>query len=160
MKSLSYEQSNRISIVPGADLFECQTEAIVNPVNTMGISGAGLALKFKEKYPGNQYAYEYACKSKDIAIGRVYVCPVDDSVTKYIVNFPTKDNWRNPSRYSYIADGLVDLARKIKDFEIKSIAIPALGCGLGGLIYSKVEQQIVDHLYFLPVRVIIIPPKD
>ena len=114
------------------DLFAVEVEAIVNPVNTRGVMGKGIALAFKKKFPDAFRAYAKACERGEVVVGRMHV--VEREIKpRYVIHFPTKDDWRAPSRLEYVRDGLVDLARQMRDREIRSIATPALGCGLGGL---------------------------
>ena len=128
-------------------IFNITVDAIVNPVNVVGIMGAGLARNFKINYPENFLAYQNACNFGDIDIGKVFVFEIDkNSIPRYIINFPTKKHWRNSAKISYITDGLLDLAKVIQSLEIKSIAIPQLGCGLGGLPWIEVKQIIINYL--------------
>lgn len=127
------------------NLLKADVEAYVNPVNTVGVMGAGLALQFRKTYPDMFIAYQQACREHRIAIGAVHVWPFqepDESQGRYVINFPTKKHWRGQSQRSYIDDGLVDLVRVIEDLGIKTIALPALGCGLGGLAWSTVRSRI------------------
>lgn len=124
------------------DIFWCGAEALVNPVNCVGVMGKGMVLKCKKLYPKNYEEYREACKW--LKPGRMYVHRVPDpsSHVKYIINFPTKDHWRDPSRLEYISDGLDVLKEEIKMLRLYSIAIPALGCGCGGLNWKDVEPLI------------------
>lgn len=124
------------------DIFQSQAEVIVNPVNTVGVMGKGLALQFKERYPENFEAYVNACRD-GVNVGEM-MCFVERG--QKIVNFPTKQDWRNPSEMSYIEDGLDTLVTVIKRNQIKSIAMPLLGCGLGGLdgkvVFELIERKL------------------
>lgn len=123
------------------------SEAIVNTVNCVGVMGKGLALQFKKAYPNNFKEYKSACDRKEVRVGEVFVTEQGDMLNKkLIVNFPTKDHWRGKSKYEYIESGLDDLVHKIKKYNIKSIAIPPLGAGLGGLSWDKVKTMIIDKL--------------
>ena len=108
---------------------ESNAEALVNTVNTVGVMGKGIALQFKNAYPSNFKEYVNACKNKDIEIGKLFVFKDSNLKTgvKYIVNFPTKRDWRKPSEYSFIELGLEDLKRVLEKYNIKSVAIPPLG---------------------------------
>lgn len=128
------------------DIFWCGANALVNPVNCVGVMGKGMALKCKKIYPENYEEYREACKW--LKPGRLYTHRVSDpsSSVKYIINFPTKDHWRNPSKLEYISEGLDALKDEIKMLRLYSIAIPALGCGCGGLNYKDVVSLIRDKL--------------
>ena len=125
------------------DIFEEKADAIVNTVNCKGVMGRGIALQFKKQFPENFKAYEAACKQKEVIPGRMFVyktsLPRDP---KFIINFPTKRHWRAASRMEDIEAGLQDLAEDIVKLHIKSIAIPPLGCGLGGLDWNAVRARI------------------
>ena len=129
------------------DIFRDNANAIVNPVNCMGVMGKGLALQFKEKYIENFRAYANECSNGNVDIGKMFVYEYKGMPhTRYVINFPTKKHWRNQSELSYIESGLKDLAKVISDKHIKTIAIPALGCGLGGLDWAKVRPMIEKEL--------------
>jgi len=125
------------------NLLEAQTEALVNTVNTVGVMGKGIALMFKERFPANMQAYTKACKAKQIQTGKMFITQTNELMgAKWIINFPTKQHWRNPSKLEWITQGLQDLKQFIKENKIKSIAIPPLGSGNGGLDWAIVKQQI------------------
>lgn len=124
-----------------------KAEALVNTVNTVGVMGKGIALMFKEAYPQNYDAYRKACSRGEVKIGEMFVTePLRLGGPKWIVNFPTKKHWRQPSQLSWIEDGLADLRRVIEELGIKSIALPPLGSGNGGLDWSEVRPLIVGAL--------------
>ncbi|MFK7947876.1 MAG: macro domain-containing protein [Saprospiraceae bacterium] len=143
------------------NIFESEAEALVNTVNTVGVMGKGLALQFKKAYPSNYKAYHKACKNKEIEIGKLFIYKDSNLISgeKTIINFPTKKNWRKPSEYIYIEDGLKDLVTIIEENNIKSIAIPPLGAGNGGLNWEKVKQIIEENLKSLNVDVFIYEPN-
>ncbi|HMR33955.1 MAG TPA: macro domain-containing protein [Geminicoccaceae bacterium] len=125
------------------DLLEQRVDAIVNTVNTVGVMGKGIALQFKRKWPANAKAYEAACRRGEVVPGKMFVFDNGGlAEPKFIINFPTKRHWRFPSRLKDIDDGLVDLIRQIDRLGIKSIAIPPLGCGNGGLHWPDVRERI------------------
>lgn len=141
------------------NLLEDPSEALVNTVNTVGVMGKGIALQFKQAFPDVFLQYEKDCKKKEVQIGRMHVVKIDSLVgPKYIINFPTKQHWKEKSKMSYILSGLKDLIKVIKDLNIQSIAIPPLGCGNGGLEWSKVKPLIEDAFQDLQVTVHIYEP--
>lgn len=150
-----------IKFVQG-NLFDAPVDALVNTVNTVGIMGKGIALMFKEAFPGNFRAYEAACKAKDVRVGRMFV--TENATFKgprWIINFPTKEHWRQPSRIEWIETGLKDLRNFIEAKEIRSIALPPLGAGNGGLDWKEVKQEIIQTLSDLQnVDVWVYEPTD
>lgn len=129
------------------DLLESPAEALVNPVNTVGVMGKGLALQFKNAFPDNHREYVAACKRGRVRIGTMFVTETGGLPgPRWIVNFPTKGDWRRPSRIEYVRAGLQDLARVVRERGIRSIAIPPLGCGLGGLDWPLVRSVIEETL--------------
>lgn len=128
------------------NILEDKSEALVNTVNTVGIMGKGIALAFKKSFPENFKAYLKAVKEDNFKIGMVQVVPSHQILPKYIINFPTKIHWRQPSKLSYIEEGLNALVDAIKKYEIKSIAIPPLGCGNGNLDWKEVKPLIEKYL--------------
>lgn len=130
------------------NLLDSKAEALVNTVNTVGVMGKGVALQFKQQFPENTKAYIKASKEGRIDIGKLLV--VKDSSLhsgeKIIINFPTKTDWRKPSEYSYVEKGLQNLFQIIKEKDIKSIALPPLGAGHGGLNWVRVKQLLEEYL--------------
>lgn len=143
------------------NLFESDAEALVNTVNTVGVMGKGVALQFKKNFHNNYKAYVEACKNGDVQIGRMFVVR-DHSLLgeKLIVNFPTKTDWRKPSEYEYVERGLDALVDTIRQYGIKSIAIPPLGAGNGGLHWDRVKKMIEEKLAALDVRIIVYEPSQ
>jgi O-acetyl-ADP-ribose deacetylase (regulator of RNase III) len=129
------------------NLLDAETEAIVNTVNTVGVMGKGVALQFREAFPENYQAYKKACEAMAVHIGKVFVTE-NPALTgpKYIVNFPTKKHWRHPSRIEYVTSGLRDLRRVLEQKKIRSVALPPLGCGNGGLEWAEVRAEIEKAL--------------
>lgn len=144
------------------NLLEAETEALVNTVNTVGVMGKGIALQFKERFPTNFKIYAAACKKGEMQVGKMLMVRENTlNGEKLIINFPTKTEWFKKSEYSYIEEGLKDLARVIKEYEIKSIAIPPLGCGNGGLKWEKVKPMMDKYLGQLSnVAIQIYEPND
>ena len=142
------------------DILESEAEALINTVNLVGVMGKGIALQFKNAYPNNFKAYQSAVKSGDIGIGKVFVSKDSSSISgdKIIINFPTKTDWRKPSEYQYIEKGLDDLIRVIQGKGIKSVAIPPLGAGNGGLEWERVRKIIEDKLNTLDIDIYLFEP--
>jgi appr-1-p processing enzyme family protein len=134
----------KITIVSNGDIFNTECEALVNPVNIKGIMGKGLALAFKTKYPAHFENYKRACQSGEMTTEKVLA--YQEINGPMIICLATKDDWKNSSKIEYVSAGLDDLARQIKALGIRSIAIPKLGCGLGGLDWGKVRPLIVEKL--------------
>ncbi|MHC2432760.1 type II toxin-antitoxin system antitoxin DNA ADP-ribosyl glycohydrolase DarG [Bradyrhizobium sp. USDA 4451] len=143
------------------NLLKAETEALVNTVNTVGVMGKGIALMFKEAFPENFRAYAAACKKQEVKVGHIFATERKDLVggPKWIINFPTKQHWRYPSKIEWIKDGLQDLVRFIREHKVKSIALPPLGSGNGGLDWNDVRPLIVAALGDLQdVQVIVYQP--
>ena len=129
------------------DILGEDAEALVNTVNCVGVMGRGIALQFKKTFPDNFRAYAEACKHRKVRPGRMFVFEAGTlNNPRYIINFPTKRHWRRKSRVEDIDAGLIDLARQIRKRGIRSIAVPPLGSGLGGLKWSSVRRRIADAL--------------
>ncbi len=129
----------------GENILEAQTQALVNPVNCVGVMGAGLALQFKKAFPAMFSNYKRVCKSGSMQPGTIHPVRIQTNLWPlWIVNFPTKNDWRNPSRLEYIWEGLTSLEEFIEILKIQSISIPPLGCGLGGLPWKLVLPLIKD----------------
>lgn len=144
------------------NLLEATADALVNTVNEMGVMGKGIAMMFREAFPISARAYEAAAKNGEIRVGHVFVTPGEKvGGPSFIVHFPTKKHWRNPSKLAWVRDGLADLVRVVSEREIRSIALPPLGCGNGGLQWSEVRLEIESALSALPdVDVLVFQPTD
>ncbi|MCB9343974.1 MAG: macro domain-containing protein [Lewinellaceae bacterium] len=144
------------------NLLESSTQALVNTVNTVGVMGKGIALQFKEQFPTNFKVYAGACKRGEMKIGKMLVVKeLTLEGEKIIVNFPTKAEWFKKSQYSYIEEGLKDLVNVIQEYKIKSISLPPLGCGNGGLKWEKVKGLIDQYLSPLQnIQIIVFEPND
>jgi len=141
------------------NLIEAKAEALVNTVNTVGVSGKGIALMFKETYPDNFRAYAAACMAGRIVPGGLFVTERQDMLgPRIIINFATKQHWRQPSRLDWIKRGLVALREEIGTRGIRSIAIPPLGAGNGGLDWGDVRALIADVLADLDCEIIVYEP--
>ena len=144
------------------DIFDCNVEAIVNTVNCVGAMGRGIALQFKKKYPENAKFYEKSCKHKIVMPGKMLVYEQNGLLNpKFIINFPTKRHWRGESRIDDISNGLDNLVEVIKKHNIMSIALPPLGCGLGGLKWGDVRQLMESMLtHLINVNIFIFEPTS
>jgi O-acetyl-ADP-ribose deacetylase (regulator of RNase III) len=133
------------------NVLESNTEALVNTVNCVGVMGRGIAAQFKQKFPANFQAYSKACKAHQVRPGKMFIFKTGDLLgPAYIVNFPTKDHWKGHSKMQFIDDGLDDLVAQVEQLGIKSISIPPLGCGLGGLRWADVKPRIEQALKQVP----------
>ncbi len=143
------------------NLLDSHAEALVNTVNTVGVMGKGIALQFKNQFPHNFKMYVQACKSNSFGIGQLIITEESTlhSGNKIIINFPTKTDWRRPSEYSYIEKGLTALVKVIEERKIKSIAIPPLGAGNGGLEWNKVKVIIEKYLSDINCDVFVYQPN-
>lgn len=143
------------------NLLDSKAEALVNTVNTVGVMGKGIALQFKNMFPNNFKIYSAACKDRSFKIGQLLVTEEEALLVgkKIIINFPTKTNWKLPSEYEYIETGLNELVNVIKSKNIKSIAIPPLGSGNGGLDWNKVKQLLINHLTDIDCEIYIYEPS-
>lgn len=128
------------------DILCDDSEAIVNPVNCVGVMGRGLALQFRKAYPDVFRLYAEACKRGKVQPGRMFVTETGALLPRYVVNFPTKRHWQEKSRMEDIEDGLDALVEWIKERKIRSISVPPLGAGLGGLDWKQVRQRIIAKM--------------
>jgi O-acetyl-ADP-ribose deacetylase (regulator of RNase III) len=143
------------------NLLQAPAEALVNTVNTVGVMGKGIALQFRQAFPEMFRAYEKACKDGEVQLGRVDAFDLGGLVggPRWIINFPTKGNWRSRSRIEDVESGLADLVRQVRALRIQSIAVPPLGCGNGGLDWNDVRPLIENAFAALPeVRVMLYAP--
>jgi O-acetyl-ADP-ribose deacetylase (regulator of RNase III) len=142
------------------DMLTAPVEALVNTVNTVGVMGKGIALQFKERFPENYKAYVAAVKRAEVKTGSMFVTRLSriDGL-HYIVNFPTKQHWKAPSKLEYIEEGLVDLRRVLLDLRIRAVALPPLGCGNGGLDWGIVKPMIEAALADLDIDVQVYEPS-
>lgn len=150
---LSFRQGN---------LLDADVEAVINTVNTVGVMGRGIALMFKERFPENFKAYASACKGGKVVTGEMFVTDTGElSGPRWIINFPTKRHWRQPSKIEWIEEGLQDLVRVVREKKIRSLALPPLGCGNGGLEWEQVRPLIEEAMGQLDdVNVLAFAPTD
>jgi O-acetyl-ADP-ribose deacetylase (regulator of RNase III) len=136
-----------ISYVKG-NLLDSPAVALVNTVNLVGVMGKGIALQFKTVFPHNFEVYKKACWEEEIGIGKILAVTDRNLLLgdKLILNFPTKTNWRLPSEYDYVDRGLVALREYVVAHRVPSLAVPALGCGNGGLDWTIVMPMIEHEL--------------
>ena len=142
------------------NLLEARADAVVNTVNTVGVMGKGIALMFKERFPENFKAYAAACEAGKVRVGEMFVTAgAELDGPRWIINFPTKKDWKHPTKLEWVRSGLVALQQVIREKKIKSVAIPPLGCGNGGLDWDVVRPLIENALGELDdVEVIVYEP--
>lgn len=136
-------------ILQGEDICTTTAQCLVNPVNTEGVMGAGLAAKIKKLYPENYKQYRKACLAQKLAPGMTYTWTGPEAEYN-IINLATKDSWRNPSKLEWITRGLEVIANLSYLYDWESIAIPKIGCGLGGLDWKDVKPLILHYLRGFP----------
>jgi len=143
------------------NLLTADVDALVNTVNCVGFMGKGIALQFKQAFPENFKAYEFACHHEQVQPGKMFIHDNGRMFKpRYIINFPTKRHWRGKSKLEDIASGLEALVKDVRRLEIESIAVPPLGCGLGGLDWRDVKPLIENAFASLPaVEVLLFEPK-
>lgn len=142
------------------DILAADAEALVNTVNCVGVMGRGIALQFKNRFPANFKAYAAACKRDEVRPGRMFVFDTRElSWPRYVINFPTKRHWRGKSRIEDIRAGVDALIEEVRARGIRSVAIPPLGSGLGGLDWGEVRPLIEEAVAALPdVDVVVFEP--
>jgi O-acetyl-ADP-ribose deacetylase (regulator of RNase III) len=142
------------------NIFDSHAEALVNTVNTVGVMGKGVALQFKEHFPDNFKLYKKASDNKEVTIGKMFVTSTNSMLNpRWIINFPTKKHWMHPSSHEYIETGLDDLVKIIKDLNIKSIAVPPLGAGQGGLDWERIKKIITVKLSGIDIDIQVFEPS-
>jgi O-acetyl-ADP-ribose deacetylase (regulator of RNase III) len=146
-----------ISLKAG-DLFDSSLQTIVNTVNCKGVMGTGIALHCKQLYPEMYEDYVARCAQKEVEVGKPYLFRRDEK--PWILNFPTKKHWRNPSKVKYISDGLSYLREHYEEWGITSLAIPALGCGNGGLQWQEVGPLMYRILSEFSIPIEIFAPAE
>jgi O-acetyl-ADP-ribose deacetylase (regulator of RNase III) len=134
-------------------IFDSPMQTLVVPVNCVGVMGAGLALAFANKYPECVNGYKAYCKEKLLAPGKIILSPLSEN--KYVLFFPTKDHWKNPSKIEYIQEGLEMFVKNYKKSPISSVSFPKLGCGRGGLDWEDVQPIMHEALKDLLIDIYI-----
>lgn len=137
-------------------IFDSRAQVLVNPVNCVGVMGKGLAKQFAMRYPEIIEPYKLDCDAGKICMGRVKLYDVPNG--RYVVCFPTKWSWRSKSRLKDVDDGLCSLRAMVVRHGLESMAIPALGCGLGGLRWEDVQPMISENLGDLDCMIWVHPP--
>jgi O-acetyl-ADP-ribose deacetylase (regulator of RNase III) len=135
------------------NIFESNAQVLVNTVNTVGVMGKGLAKEFKRLYPEMFKTYQKFCEEGTLTVGKLQVYKTPN---KWILNFPTKANWRSPSKLEYIEQGLQKFVDNYERLGVKSVAFPMLGCGNGGLSWEdEVKPLMQKYLSDLPIEIFI-----
>lgn len=141
-------------------IFECNAAALVNTVNCVGDMGAGLARAFAIRYPSMEQDYIRHCQLGNLRPGKLHTYHSNLLADPVIINFPTKDDWRHPSEMRFIEAGMEKLVALASRFKFDSVAVPALGCGLGGLEWPRVKEEIEYWVEMLPTtNWIVFPPQ-
>ena len=160
---------SKVKVIENGDLFTTNHQTLTNAVNTHGVMGKGIALQFKKRFNGMYEEYKEMCKIGKVELGQPYLYkpPQDDYShhdlsRKWVLNFPTKKHWRSPSRLDTIQNGLQYLREYIEQWGIESLAVPALGCGEGGLSWGEVRPVLLGGLERLGIEVELYapPPTD
>ena len=138
-----------ITYVKG-DIFNSPAKIIVNTVNTVGVMGKGIALEFKNRYPKMFYEYQKLCENSQLDVGRLFLWRKSE---KWVLLFPTKKHWRNPSKLEYIEIGLKKFVQNWDKLGAEAIAFPRLGCGNGGLDWKEVKPLMEKYLKPLPIQI-------
>lgn len=148
-------KESNIKFVHG-NMFNILADVRINTVNCVGAMGKGVALAFKRKYPQLYRDYHEECLKGNMVVGNMYVWVSPHG--ERVINFPTKADWRNPSEYKYIEDGLIDLRKHLSSMGTVRVAIPPLGCGNGGLDWDRVKPMIEEHLNGLDAVIYVFEP--
>ena len=148
-----------ITYIQKGNIFDSKMQTLVNPVNCVGVMGKGLALEFKKRYPKVNSIYERDCERGEFLPGSVRYYQSDDKA-HLIACFATKNHWREQSKYSFISTGLVKIQWLISQGKITELAIPAIGCGLGGLEWGNVKMQIEQYLRRESIPIEVYGPED
>ena len=148
-------EAEHISVRQG-DIFESSAQTLVNTVNTVGVMGKGVALGFKKRFPEMYRDYVQRCERGEVKLGEPYLW--EPLVEPWVLNFPTKGHWRAPSKLADIVAGLEYLEAHYREWGVRSLAVPPLGCGYGGLEWRVVGPTLYEHLSRLDVRVELYAP--
>jgi Predicted phosphatase homologous to the C-terminal domain of histone macroH2A1 len=145
-------------VIASGDLFESGCSTLVNAVNCRGVMGVGIAKEFKRRYPAMFEDYRRRCQHGEVRPSRPYLWVAADGAAPSVLNFPTKDHWREASELRFLVDGLAHLRHHYRAWGIGSLAVPALGCGRGGLRWDVVRPVLVEGLRSLDIPVVIFRP--
>ena len=172
---------SKVKVIENGNLFSSNYQTLTNAVNTYGVMGKGIALEFKKHFNGMYEEYQHMCKNGKVELGRPYLYKpqqnkdeqleffsqdstkgklVVELSEKWVLNFPTKQHWRSPSKLNAIQTGLQYLQEHIEQWGIKSLAVPALGCGEGGLSWEDVRPILREGLKKLMIDVELYAPLD
>lgn len=147
---------NNITFVNG-DIFDSECQTLVCPVNCVGVMGKGLALEFKKRFPCVYREYKQLCDTNSMYLGQMCIITTLEGA---VALFPTKHHWKDKSLLGDIEIGLEQLIYASNDLDIESLAVPALGCGLGGLKWEEVKPLMIKYLSQLDIPVEIYEPKE
>ena len=154
---------SNIRFVDG-DMFSIPADILVNTVNCVGVMGAGVAAEFKKRYPEMYKDYVNRCRRKELKPGCPYLWQnpsmFGEGKDELIINFPTKDNWRDPSKYEYVEDGLMRMRDLLSHADGRKVVMPAVGCGHGGLNWERIKAMIVRYLSDVNANFIVTEPKN
>jgi len=143
------------------DILKADAEALVNTVNCVGLEGKGLAAQFRDAFPRVSRSYRAACRRNKVQPGCMHVVKIGRTNPRWVINFPTKRHWRGGSQMADIEAGLTALVAEVRRLGIRSIAVPPLGCGLGGLSWAAVRPRIERAFLDLPeVRLLLFEPTE
>jgi O-acetyl-ADP-ribose deacetylase (regulator of RNase III) len=140
------------------DLFKSKAQVLVNPVNCVGVMGAGIAKEFKRRFPKMFVAYKKACDEGKLHPGTLMLWKDRESLDRYVLNFPTKKHWRSKSKLVWIEEGMQFFTKHHKEWNIRSIAFPALGCGKGGLDWKDIKPIFKKYLSDVDINVFVFEP--
>ena len=146
------------------DMFSIPADILVNTVNCVGVMGAGVAAEFKKRYPEMYRDYVSRCRRRELKPGSPYLWQnpsmFGEGKDELIINFPTKDNWRDPSQYEYVEDGLMRMRDLLSHADGRKVVMPAVGCGHGGLNWERIKAMIVRYLSDVNANFIVTEPKN
>lgn len=139
-------------------LFDSSMQTFTNTINTVGVMGAGIAKQFKARFPDMFEDYKQKCERQEVQTGQPYLWKPADAETAWVLNFPTKQHWRGKSEIQWIEEGLDYLLQHYREWNIQSLAVPALGCSLGGLKWEQVKPVMEHYLSQMDIPVEIYEP--
>jgi O-acetyl-ADP-ribose deacetylase (regulator of RNase III) len=171
----TYPITEKIKLIEG-DMFFSTAQTITISVNTVGVMGKGLASRTRYQFPDIYVEYQDLCRSKKLAMGKPYLVKREKSMDnlladnpeslekknffKWFLLFPTKNHWRNDSDLEGIEKGLQWLVDSYEKEGIKSIALPALGCGLGRLAWGKIGPLMCKYLQRINIKSVVYLPME